>query len=118
MDLATSLFGAFLPSVPVYLAWLAGAVVAIARWRQHPRVSLLVIGALAILLFGSIVAGAFSAILPALLVRTDAPEAAVSAAAFVAYARGLSDTLAFALLFWAVLADRDERARNALQLST
>lgn len=34
-----------LPQLPLYLAWLVGIVLALMRWRRHPRVSLLVVAA-------------------------------------------------------------------------
>ena len=36
--------------IPVFIVWVVGAIVAIARWRRHPRPSLLLISALSILL--------------------------------------------------------------------
>jgi len=73
-------FDDFLPSIlgqvvrwlgvnaPLYLAWLAGIVLAISRWRRHPTVSLLTLIALALLLLSSVVGVIVFAWLPHVLI--------------------------------------------------
>jgi len=40
---------------PIFLVWLAGIVIAIARWRRHPTVSLLTAGACGALLLTTVI---------------------------------------------------------------
>jgi len=60
-------FGVILTQLPQYLVWVAGAVVALARWQRHPRVSLLVLIGVALLLVDSLAGVGFNAATGALL---------------------------------------------------
>ena len=46
--------------VPVFIAWLIGLLVAISRWRRHPRPSLLIVIALAIFFLRALIGPALS----------------------------------------------------------
>ncbi len=59
-----SMLTRFLAQLPVYLVWLVGAIVAVVRWRRHPRVSLLAVAGLAVLFLSSLVSTAANSMLP------------------------------------------------------
>lgn len=46
MSRSVSILSQYLIQSPVYLVWIAGIVLAIARWRRHPTVSLLTLASL------------------------------------------------------------------------
>lgn len=51
IETAAGLFlTSYLYQIPLFLVWIIGGVVAIARWRRHPRPSLLLIIALSVFL--------------------------------------------------------------------
>ena len=45
----------FVYQIPIFLVWLIGVVVAVVRWRRHPRPSLLLIIAVAILFLRALI---------------------------------------------------------------
>ncbi len=42
------------PHLPLYLVWLAGIILALVRWRQHPRASLLTVIALGVFILDAV----------------------------------------------------------------
>jgi hypothetical protein len=41
--------------IPVFIVWLIGAILAISRWRRHPRVSLFVIIAFVVMMGATVI---------------------------------------------------------------
>jgi hypothetical protein len=64
-----ALWPIFIPQLPVYLALLAGIVLALVFWRRHPTVSLLGVIAFVLLLIVGVVGTFLSAYLPITLQR-------------------------------------------------
>ncbi len=62
-DILTSL-GFLLAEIPVLLVWTAGLVIAVVRWRQHPRVSLLTVIALILMLVNLLVGMLLNILIP------------------------------------------------------
>lgn len=52
---------------PQYIAWLVGLCIALARWRRHPRVSLLAASAFGLMFVASLVGNYVSMTLPTML---------------------------------------------------
>lgn len=46
MDYVASIMGEVLVQLPLYITWLVGIVLALVRWKRHPRVSLMTVIAL------------------------------------------------------------------------
>ncbi len=44
-----------LPRLPLFVAWIVAVLLAVLRWKQHPRVSMLVVAAVAVLALETIV---------------------------------------------------------------
>jgi len=63
----TILLTRFLTQSPLYLVWLGGAILALVRWRQHPRVSLLALAGLGVLFVDSLAGVALNAALPMMI---------------------------------------------------
>ncbi len=61
-----SLLANLFSQLPYYLVLLAGALVAVARWRRHPRASLLVVAGAVVLGLSSLASTSISWALPAL----------------------------------------------------
>lgn len=74
------IFGRLISQSPVYLVWLGGAVLALVRWRQHPRVSLLAVIGLGVLSVNSLVSTVLNSALPLMVasrgLRGSFPRAA------------------------------------------
>lgn len=94
---------------PLFLAWVAGIVVAAVTWRKHATLSLLVTIALAIMLVVGVGLGAIQAALPFVLIERGmgAQEVGVALSA-VGGLRILLDTVAWALLLIALFRRRPE----------
>ena len=64
------LFAAFVSYISQYffigLVWIVAVVLALSRWRQHPRVSRLTLAAI-LIFFADSIAGSFAAFLPSML---------------------------------------------------
>jgi hypothetical protein len=56
---------------PVFLVWAAGIIIAISRWRRHPRVSMLVVGGLALHLAANVLHVCASVLIPYVLASGD-----------------------------------------------
>jgi hypothetical protein len=63
----TVLFTRFLAQSPLYLVWLGGAILALVRWQQHPRVSLLALAGLGVLFVNSLAGVALNATVPMMI---------------------------------------------------
>lgn len=59
----------YLVQCPLFLAWVAGLVLAVMRWKKHPRVSLLVTIALVIILVEAIINTSLGIWLPWMLTQ-------------------------------------------------
>jgi hypothetical protein len=57
----------YLIQCPLFLIWLAGIVLAVIRWRKHPRVSLLAVIALVIIFIETIINTSLGMWLPLML---------------------------------------------------
>ena len=62
-----------LPYSPLYIAWMVGFVLALARWRRHPRISLLAAWGFALLFLASLAGNYVSVRLPLMLVSKGMP---------------------------------------------
>lgn len=69
MELIPAMMTNYALQFPVWLAWLAGLIVAVRFWRQHPRVSLVTVIALVLLLVLSVISTFVSLWLPLTLVK-------------------------------------------------
>ena len=66
-----NLFQAYLEQLPSFLALLAGIVFAITRWKQHPKVAMVVVIALAFLLLAQIVFTIMYVVVPSWVIRSS-----------------------------------------------
>lgn len=60
----------FLEQLPSFLALLAGIVFAITRWKQHPKVAMVVVIALAFLLLAQVVFSIVYVLVPSWVIRS------------------------------------------------
>jgi hypothetical protein len=88
--------GRLLADGPVYVTWLVGIGIAIARWKKHPRVSLLTVLALSLSLVISIFNGMLVIALPMQLRASE-----ISAALAVL---GVCSSLIYMVLWGMILA--------------
>jgi hypothetical protein len=65
-----NLFQAYLEQLPSFLALLAGVVFAITRWKQHPKVAMVVVIALAFLLLAQVVFTIVYVLAPSWVIRS------------------------------------------------
>ena len=105
----TGILGSLAVRSPVMIAWLVAIVIAIARWKKHPKVSMLVVVALAIMSVEMVVGTAVSMYLPYYMVRAGrrATEMGVFYAVF-GLATSLVSTACWALLLAAIFGWRAE----------
>ena len=66
-----NLFQSYLEQLPSFLALLAGVVFAITRWKQHPKVAMVVVIALAFLLLAQIVFTIMYVVVPSWVIRSS-----------------------------------------------
>ena len=66
-----NLFQAYLEQLPSFLALLAGIVFAVTRWKQHPKVAMVVVIALAFLLLAQIVFTIMYVLVPSWVIRSS-----------------------------------------------
>lgn len=66
-----NLFQSYLEQLPSFLALLAGIVFAITRWKQHPKVAMVVVIALAFLLLAQIVFTIMYVVVPSWVIRSS-----------------------------------------------
>jgi len=45
----------YLPVLPIYLTWLVGAILALARWQRHPKVSLVMLISAVVFILGLLI---------------------------------------------------------------
>jgi hypothetical protein len=101
---ATHLFTGF----PLLLLWLAGMALAAARWRRHPRVSLLVILACAVGITTSL-ASAVLSVLPMVAMRRGASTPQVGLLVGVlGFFLVLCSTAAWGMVLWAAFSGRPD----------
>jgi hypothetical protein len=94
---------------PIYVFCIVGLLVTLARWRRHPRVSLLAFLGIGRLFFGSLGAAVWYGVLPVLLSDSGLPAEQIgwiySASGFGSL---LLDSLALSLLLVATFIDRQQ----------
>lgn len=61
----------YLEQLPTFLALLAGIVFAITRWKQHPKVAMVVVIALAFLLLAQVVFTILYVVVPSWFIRSS-----------------------------------------------
>jgi hypothetical protein len=61
----------FLPLLPLLVVWAVGIAIAIGRWRQHPRVSLLTVIGLVMVVVAAPASTALSTLAPLLMRERD-----------------------------------------------
>ena len=66
-----NLFQSYLEQLPTFLALLAGIVFAITRWKQHPKVAMVVVIALAFLLLAQMVFTIMYVLVPSWVIRSS-----------------------------------------------
>lgn len=86
------LLGNYLAQLPVFLALLAGIILALVRWRKHPRISLLALLGFGTLLLLSLVFTGLAAWLPGWLIQRGL--AAARLGRYIAVLNGLRSLLA------------------------
>jgi hypothetical protein len=106
MDGSASLLTAFsiyFTQLPLYLVWLVGIGLAIARWERQPRVSLFTLIALAILLVTSVVSAYISVQMTVSFVEWGWSSAKIGIF-FTVYRiiHAMLETIAFVLLLIAI----------------
>jgi hypothetical protein len=68
---AIGLFGSIIvPQIPMFLVWMFGIILAIARWQRHPRVSALTVGVLLGMILLAML-GAIAAMIPFWAAQAD-----------------------------------------------
>lgn len=109
MEIVGPVLGQFVVQLPLLLVYIAGLVLAVARWQQHRRVSLIALIAIALLLFDLIV-GTFTAILPTVLLsRYDWSASQIGTVFAVSgIIRSVIVAVAFGLLLWAIFGWRKQ----------
>ncbi|MEJ2351112.1 MAG: hypothetical protein P8Y03_15110 [Anaerolineales bacterium] len=105
--MALQTFSVYLTQLPVYLAWLAGIVLAIINWKRHPRAAQLTLAAVFIFFITSIGGTAISSWLPLTLhARGMAARQMGIVLAIINIIRALFNALAFGILFAAIFSWR------------
>ena len=86
-------------SLPLLLVWLAGGALALAHWRQRPRVSLLCFLSMALMLVWFVAHAALYAVLPQIL---ESATDMVWVYAALGALGSLVSACGFGLLLWAL----------------
>jgi hypothetical protein len=109
-ELVAQAAGFVLAHAPTMLACLVGIVLAVVRWRRHPRVSALLLGGFGLLLVLAPTATLVNAaLLPHLASRFGA-DTLRTLLPLLGMAGSVFAAAAYALLLWAALANRAPRA--------
>src|SRR5688572_15610574 len=66
-----NLFQNYLEQLPTFLALIAGIVFAVTRWKQHPKVAMVVVIALAFLLLVQVVFTTLYVVVPSWVIRSS-----------------------------------------------
>jgi hypothetical protein len=97
----------YLAEAPLLVVWAIGAVLALARWRAHPRVSLLALAGLTLLMLESLIDVFLGAWLPVRLHAMGWPMQRIGGALFVqGVVQALFKVLGWTFLLGAVFAGR------------
>jgi hypothetical protein len=100
----------YLPYFPMYLAWLVGAILALVRWHRHPRVSLVMLIATALFIFGLLLqVASFAWLMHQASVGGWSSGEIAGAFGLVAVVESVLHTAAYALLLTAVFGWRGGR---------
>jgi hypothetical protein len=94
--------------LPIYLFCIVGLLLAVTRWTQHPRVSLLAFLGIGLLFLGSLVAAVWYSAIPLLHEFELIPEQVNWIYGASAFALLLLDATALGLLLGAVFIDRQK----------
>lgn len=107
-----SLLGALLPQIPLYLIYLVGSVIAVMRWKRHPRVSLYLLVSIAVSFVAAIILTVVQMWLPYYLARLKF-DANMYTYYFYALRliSSLIGALTFGLILLAVFAERPAHSR-------
>ncbi|NPV07677.1 MAG: hypothetical protein HPY83_06900 [Anaerolineae bacterium] len=92
--------------LPLLLLWLIAVIIALARWRQMPRVAPLVMLGLLIALLDAVVGGIVSTWLPMSLAQTAGPQRLALLTSVLTLVRSSVQAVAWGLVLWAAFSDR------------
>jgi len=110
MSQVGSVFSVLIVQIPLIIVWLFGIIIAIARWKKHPQISLLSIIAITGLLFLS-VAGNFLGVWLPVMLRTNNWNinriGVINAA--VGFVRSLLAAILWGLLLAAIFSKRNSK---------
>lgn len=106
---ATTLLSTVFATAPAWLVWFGAVVFALMRWKQHPRVSMLVAGAAALSFLASVAFGVTYLLLPRLLGSSGMSYTAYGLVyGVLGFFRAVIEAGAFAMLVFAAYAGRTE----------
>jgi xanthosine utilization system XapX-like protein len=101
--------GSLLSSAPIYVAMLVGIVLALLKWREHPRASGLALAGFGVILATSIVGALVMTTLPHRMIEAGATTPEVGARmAMLGLARSFVSALGWGLLVGAIFIDRQK----------
>ncbi len=95
--------------LPSLLTMLACVLVAILRWKKHPKVSLAVIAGLGLMVVHAVVFAFVYAFVPDLFLRPGSYGMMRTVINIISFLYNSSLAIAFGILLWAVFMNRDEQ---------
>lgn len=103
MDSFVGVLGQIVVAIPLIAVYVVGLIIAIARWRQHPRVSQLATVALVMLLVERLIGVLMTTMLPLLISRNGMSISDVTGLyAVYGVLSALFTAVAFGILLWAL----------------
>jgi hypothetical protein len=113
MDHVAPILSAYVTAAPVYVVMIAGLVVALVKWRAHPRVCALAAGGFGVMLLTSLLGTAVAVTLPISWMESGKTHAEVGLAmGTIGLVRNVFTAIGWGLLVAAVFVDRKPAAQS------
>jgi hypothetical protein len=110
MSQFASIFSVLIVQIPLILVWLVGIIIAIARWKKHPRISLLSVIAITGLLFLSIAGNYLGMWLPVMLRANNWNISRIGVInTAVGFVRSLLSAILWGLILAAIFSKRNDK---------
>ncbi len=107
---------AFVGQIPLLIVWIGGIVLALARWRRHPMVSLMAVAGLAVVLIAALINVYSSMVLPRAMADAGKPIPEVVTSMQIRYlVNYLVSSVGWALVVGAVFAGRAKQETRSAE---
>jgi hypothetical protein len=115
MAVLTAILARIATLTPIIIAWAIGIVLALARWKRHPRVSLFALVAFVVMIVTTIITSVLYIWLPMTIRNSGWSVAQISTIlAGVGIVSTVIQAVAWAMVLWAIFGWRDQRKEENL----